>query len=123
MFKHLKAKKAQASTAEYALTFFLVVGVMIAMTIYVRRALQARIRDARIYAVNSVETQVGDRYNGSLYLGYDPYYQNTESTTLRRATLTKQLSKGGRTGLFKKTYNEYREMEIFSNTAPPKEAD
>lgn len=123
MLRNLRKEKAQIVGAEYVLTFFLVVGMMVSMTIYVRRALQARIRDVRIYAVNRVETESGDRYNGHVYLGYDPYYQNTMSNTYRRTEVIKQLSGGGVTGIFTKTYNTYKRVDMFSNTAAPKFSD
>lgn len=123
MFRNLKNKEAQMVGAEYVLTFFIIVGVMISMTIYVRRALQARIRDVRIYAINRVETEAGDYYDGQLYLGYDPYYKNTDGFTIRRSETTKQLSGGGVTGIFTKTMDEYSRVEYFSNTAAPMFAD
>ncbi len=123
MLRNLKNRQAQIVGAEYVLTFFLVVGMMVSMTIYVRRALQARVRDVRIYAVNRVETEVGERYNGHVYLGYDPYYQRTDANTITRSETVKQLSGGGVTGIFTKRHDSYKRVELFSNTAAPTFSD
>ena len=42
------------SLAEYAVTVFLVIATLTAMTVYVQRTFQARMRDARHYMVSTV---------------------------------------------------------------------
>ena len=47
MLRYLKTNKAQAVIGEYVLVFFLAIGMVTAMTIYFKRAVQARIHGAR----------------------------------------------------------------------------
>ena len=83
MFRLLKDNKAQAVMGEYVLTFFLVIGVMSAMTIYLKRALQGQIYSARDEMANMVATRASGQYTGRLYVGYEPYYLNSVSTLNR----------------------------------------
>ena len=50
----MKNQRGTTSLAEYAVTVFLVIAVVTAMTMYVQRTLQARMRDARHYMAKTV---------------------------------------------------------------------
>jgi len=69
--KHLMSKKAQ-STAEYAVLFGLVVGAVITMQVYVKRSLQAKVKDAsklmtdQTGAVEGIDLATTEQY--------EPYY-------------------------------------------------
>ena len=73
--KLLKNKKAQ-NTAEYAILISLVVAGIIAMQTYAQRALQARVRDASQYMVDTIN--LGDKLQQ-----YEPYYLNTSYNVIR----------------------------------------
>jgi hypothetical protein len=73
--KLLKNKKAQ-NTAEYAILISLVVAGVIAMQTYAQRALQARVRDASSFMVNSTKS-IGTTAQ------YEPYYLTTNYTVTR----------------------------------------
>lgn len=89
-------KKAQ-TTAEYAILIALVVGAVVAMQVYVRRGLQARVRDV----VDDVD--VGGQYSSVPGLNniftagdqYEPYYNSSTATTAQTGTDQENLSTGG----------------------------
>lgn len=64
---------------QYALVFFVVIAAVTAMTIYVRRGLQGRIRDARTHMIDTIKTRADI---GDIPLAYEPYYINRESNRL-----------------------------------------
>lgn len=74
MLRLLKNKKAQ-NTMEYALLIAIVIGVFSAMQIYLRRGLQARIRQGADNIPGLVSTQAGSTglFNAS-ETQYEPYY-------------------------------------------------
>ena len=122
MLKHLNDNKAQAIAGEYLLVMFLVVGMVGAMTLYFRRALQARIHDARYGMITTVQDRAGSvsaNFVGNLYRAYEPYYANAMSTVNQQLQSTTRLSEGG---YFRKEYNDYVRVESFSVTAPPANA-
>ena len=73
MFRSLRQNKGQGFAVQYAITFFFVVGVVTAMTVYFKRTIQGRIRDATLYSLMTVD----NAHNGRMYTQYEPYYTNT----------------------------------------------
>ena len=129
MLRRLNNHKAQANVGEYVLIFFLIIGMITAMTIYVRRALQARIFDAtrliknadcfgpgcvpgtkHLYAANML---------GNIVLQYEPYYvlsyADREGDFQQKTTLTD----GSFGGVFSKTVNEVSYFNTISETLSP----
>ena len=93
MLKSIKTNKGQAVMGEYVLTFFLVIGVMTAMTIFLKRAVQARIRDSRQYMDTVVLSETAGVYVARNYQQqYEPYYLNTVGMVSRNSTSRKVLS-------------------------------
>ncbi len=126
MLKRFYNKKAQANFGEYLLTLFLVVGMMTGMTIYVKRALQARYYDARNTMVQTVRDEAAGYYIGEVRTEYEPYYANTEATVERDILSKTELFEGTReksAGIFKKTFNEMTSVQVLSETKPPKDSD
>jgi hypothetical protein len=128
MFKSLKNHRGQATVMEYVMMFFLVSALMAAMSLYVKRAVQARMRDARRYMVLQVNAvYTGNIALGNLTLGYEPYY--LDSVTYRSQDTDDTLSLIGSTlptassGIFQAEYDEVTRSRVFSNTAPPRNAD
>lgn len=78
MFKLIRNNKAQATVGEYVLVFFVVVGVITGMSIFVRRAIQGRIRDAQDTMYRTIEGEVTNTFglgNGLRFRReYEPYY-------------------------------------------------
>ncbi len=126
MLKYLKTNKAQAVMGEYVLVFFVVMGMATAMTIYFKRAVQARIFDARNTMFNIVVNRAQGYYSGNIYaisFEYEPYYGNTVSTIARRENATTELLPGATTGIFRKTFDDVTAVQTQSETAAPREAN
>ena len=105
MLKLLRNKKAQ-NTAEYALLFAVVIGAFSVMQMYMRRGINARIKDG----VNNIPTMVSDQQTANNTGGesitgafsaskqYEPYYVRGGSVNM-----TTQTSEGTETGTIKDT--------------------
>lgn len=123
MLRYLKTNKAQAVVGEYVLVFFLVIGMITAMTIYFKRTVQARIHGARNAMLNIVVDRTAGYYTGDIQSGYEPYYGNTVSTVSRGESATTELLPEATTGIFRKTSDEVTAVQTHSETAPPREAN
>ena len=128
MFKLLRNHRGQTTAMEYVMMFFLVSAMMAAMSLYVKRAVQGRMRDARRYMILQVnEVYTGNIALSNLTLGYEPYYLN--SVTYRGQDTDDTLRLIGSTlptassGIFQAEYNEVTRLRVFANTAPPANAD
>lgn len=82
--KLLKNKKAQ-NTAEYALMIAMVVAAIVAITTYVQRTLQARVRDASQYLVK--QTNFDSSSNSAQY---EPYYLSSSYNVTRDEATTER---------------------------------
>ena len=115
----LRGNKGQSISSEYVLVFFLVVSMMTAMTIYFRRVIQARIKDARFSMVDTVRDRTLDLYSGNTLLRiYEPYYIDTTSNTRTQIEDVERLTTAGQ---YEKNYSELRWMQSVANTASPQE--
>jgi hypothetical protein len=123
MLRYLKNRRAQAVMGEYMVVIFLVLAVIVAMAIYFKRAVQARIHDARDYMVSEVRTRTRGDFNGNLYKEYEPYYSNVAALVARDADYTTRILPGASSGIFQKIVNETTSMQSISQTAPPREFD
>ncbi|MCK5081442.1 MAG: hypothetical protein KAR31_00915 [Candidatus Omnitrophica bacterium] len=121
MLRTLKNKDAQAVMGEYVLVIFLVMAVLIGMTAYFKRSMQARIHDARYYMVNEVRERTADVYVGNLYKEYEPYYGNTVANVSRSIADETRVEPGASSGIFRKSYNEAVSVWVNSQTAPPRD--
>lgn len=115
---------------EYVLLFFLAVGVITAMTVYFKRAVQARIFDARNTMLNTVVLRAGssgyytvDELKSNVLIGYEPYYGNTVARTTYNVDETINLTAGGSTGVFRKDIDNWTNSVVNSETAPPRDAN
>lgn len=69
VFLRVFNRKGQ-SVAEYATLFAIIIGAVVAMQLYVKRALQARQRDSMVHMMrNALGMGGGDKFQ------YEPYYQ------------------------------------------------
>ncbi len=123
MLKYLKDKQAQVMVGEYVMVIFLVLAAMTAITVYFKRAVQARIHDARYYMANEVRQRVGEQFNGTLSGSYEPYYTDTSSTISRGSSQTTSVFPGLSSGIFEESFNEATNVTTFSTTAPPRDGD
>ncbi len=123
MLRYLKTNKAQAVMGEYVMTFFLAVAMVTAMTIYFRRAVQARMHGARNAMLNTVLDRSGTYFTGNILAGYEPYYAQTVSDVRRSEDSETRLLEGGSSGIFQKESDDSTSVTTQSQTAPPKDAN
>lgn len=100
MFRKLNAKRGQ-NTAEYAILIGVIVAAAIAMQIYIRRGMQARIKDAVDFTRTADDDVGGNIFTNSQY---EPYYASTNLETTQTGTTSEQLQLGG--GLVKDAISE-----------------
>lgn len=122
-------KKGQSVLSEYVVIFFLVVTAAVAMAVYVQRALQARVFDARNYAINQVSQECDENClaatGGVIAREYEPYYGNIESNTDRRQQDASAIEGGldKNEGLFHKSIDVMSNTVTTSRQKPPKDAN
>jgi len=92
MLRRLNHKRKGQSTAEYAILIGLVIAAAVAMQIYVKRGLQARVHDASLYLVNQTVETEKDILNRELQ--YEPYYVNSQFTVVRNGSSNIDLKQG-----------------------------
>ncbi|MFC1510574.1 hypothetical protein ACFL49_02830 [Candidatus Omnitrophota bacterium] len=109
--KRLKKKKGQAVSSEYVMVFFLVVASMTTMTVYIRRALQARVFDAR----NKMVEIVAAESEAIVRWEYEPYYSQTDATARRVDSTTKDLNYG----IFTKTVDNWTNVTSEAQVLDP----
>lgn len=115
--------KAQARMTEYAVLIAMVMAVIVTMTVYFKRGLQARIHDARDYMLEEIHSETrGSGFDGNLYVGYEPYYGNTSAIVARDVDDHSLLEPGASSGIFTKNYGLTVRTMANSETAPPREA-
>lgn len=101
MFRLLNKKKGQ-NTAEYAILIGVIVAAAIAMQIYVRRGMQARIKGAVDYSMTADDTGGETIFNESQY---EPYYMESGMETTSQAESSEAMQQGGQ--ITRDITNEY----------------
>ncbi len=91
MLRSFRSKKGQGVTGEYVALIALVSVAITAMTVYVRRTLQARAYDADRYMVTSAASALGN----SIAFEYEPYYKQQASNTDAEKTSQEMGVTGG----------------------------
>lgn len=108
--------------AEYAFVMVIIVSVISVMTIYIQRALQARIRDAR----NTVIKTIANNYNGvanyTIFYEYEPYYTQATTEAVNDSGEQASLLRGGTTGIFLKDFGSTVGVQTNSEQLPPRDA-
>ena len=127
MMRLLKTRQAQANIGEYVLLIFIATAAVTAMSIYVKRALQGRVRDATVVMAKTplkYLTSDGNvfQYNGIMYLAYEPYYENRLAVIEQQTNDTSTLSQGMSSGVFKKNIDQRTYVETYSEQLAPKDA-
>jgi hypothetical protein len=91
MLTRFNRKSRAQSTAEYAILIGLVIAAAVAMQVYVKRGLQARIHDAsRVLVTQTPELDTTDAN-----LQYEPYYLNSSYTVTRGSNSATDLQAAG----------------------------
>ncbi len=113
------SSRGQVSMTEYLVVFFLVVGAIVAGSVFVQRTLQARIHDARDYMIE----EAAKAHEVPIKTEYEPYYGNVASVVARQGDDTTALigSSGG-VGIYRKRVDQEIISNSVSQQAPPREA-
>lgn len=91
MFRMLNQRRAQ-NTAEYAILIGVIVAAAIAMQVYVRRGMQARVKDAVDFS-RTMDDQEGDNvFNATQY---EPYYMDRNLQTGQDSISKEAMREGG----------------------------
>lgn len=123
MLRASKNRKGQVISVEYIVIFSLIIAMMTAMTIYFRRLIQARIRDAGYGMADIVQARTAGYGVNVIYRQYDPYYMNTATLISRDEFSNTKILPGKTSGIFSKQIDDSTSVSVFSQTAPPKDAD
>jgi hypothetical protein len=129
MFRLLKNKNGQGIAVEYAITFFLVMAFMGAITVYFKRAINARLRDSRNYMAQTVYRMVtthptysANAYVGGLWVEYEPYYMDQQVFSDYQTSQTHTESAPGPTGIVQDVFNDMSRSRSLSEQLPPRNA-
>ncbi|MGE5280503.1 MAG: hypothetical protein ACM3L6_07170 [Deltaproteobacteria bacterium] len=103
MFLRGRSKRGQ-NTAEYAILIGVIVAAAIAMQVYIRRGVQARMKDAVDFTLTADDDAGGNVFSGNLQ--YEPYYdQGSNFTTTSTAQTTEEHQLGG--GVVRDSLGQY----------------
>ena len=127
MKKQRRSQSGQSILSEHIMIFFVVIAVVAAITVYVQRALQARIHDARDYVISSVaNSAVCDancvRAAGNITAEYEPYYtqmtvQSQQNNDQSRTSMPGKAMVIG--AIYGKSFNEATQTGSVSCQQPP----
>ncbi|MFA5092496.1 MAG: hypothetical protein WC543_00930 [Candidatus Omnitrophota bacterium] len=85
----LKQKNLGQSTAEYAIVIGLVIAAVVAMQIYVKRGLQAKMRDAVMVKGDGADTLMTNE-------AYEPDYSSSSMDIVRTAAESTEMADQGK---------------------------
>ena len=90
MFIRFNRKSRAQSTAEYAILIGLVIAAAVAMQVYVKRGIQARVHDAsKLLVTQTPELDTAEN------LQYEPYYLSSEFQVTRTTNAVATLGQTG----------------------------
>ena len=122
----LNLNKAQLISSEYVLTYVLVVVTLSAMGVYIKRAIQGRVRDANRHVLNRMSEKGFTNPGGmNIWAQYEPYYLKSEAVRGFQGDTKKNLVPvvPGETGIFRENTQEDRDTTSSGSQLPPKDAD
>jgi len=128
MAKQRRSHSGQSILSEQMMIFFIVIGVVVAVTVYVQRTFKARIHDAQDFMINSVADNNVCDANCLMATGnkisneYEPYYQQltAQSQMQREQDLTAAQGNANVIGaVYRKFFNQEIQTSSFSNQLPP----
>ena len=101
----IKLKKAQ-STAEYAILISVIVGAALAMQVYIKRSLQAKMHDAGVALTDVSDDITGDGVVLGTMKQYEPYYAEQRLSNVDRETVAGSTAETGVGGLLDRTSDQ-----------------
>lgn len=128
MFQTLKNFHGQGFMVQYAMTFAIVLAVVLAMMTYFKRVVQSRIAGLRDYAGDEIDAVLNDNtlnLIGNFKRQYEPYYQQTQAEKTFTGTVIDREQGGiGPGSIHSKEYQDYRtQAKMLTNQLSPKDAD
>lgn len=120
--------KGQSVMSEYVMVFFLVIGALVAITVFVQRALEARMHDARNYMINAITDSGACNANcvaaagGNIFYEYEPYYAVSIADARRNASDTMGTTSGNPQSIgavYTKQVRESTSSNSISDQLPP----
>ena len=100
MLQRFYSRKGQGISAEYVLLISLVALGIMAMTVYVRRTLQGRMRDANNEAIKRSSAVLGK----PVQFDYEPYYVESTTNTDASSVYEETNEEAGGFGFTRKTF-------------------
>jgi len=125
MSKERRFECGQAILSEYVMIFFVVIAAIVAMTVFVQRSLNARIHDARdfaISAVNGVCDANCQEAAGNVTYEYEPYYTQLTAQSQQNQEQTFWATNGSANiigAVYGKIVNEATQANAVSGQLPP----
>jgi len=128
MAQIMTGNKGQSSLPEYVATFFIVIAAVVAMTVYIQRSIQARIKDSRDHMVSVAAGECGPDCRAAAGISgsgipreYEPYYGRVDSRTSRNSSVNADLAGGADRAdrQFYKNTEETVETTSTSSQLPP----
>ena len=83
------------STAEYAIVFGVVLAALVAMQVYVKRGVNARLKDVSDSAVTTMWNKLGKGAPVANDLQYEPYYTASDYTVTQATARKESVLTGG----------------------------
>ncbi|MBF0479877.1 MAG: hypothetical protein HQL26_10380 [Candidatus Omnitrophica bacterium] len=123
MLKIKKNLNGQILASEYVVVFSVVVGMIVAMTVFVKRSFQARLIDSRDYMIRTVKTQTrGVNLAGNIQAEYEPYYIKQVRLSGSSQNEQSQILPGSQNGVFIKSFSQQYSESKNVIYLPPAEA-
>ena len=113
MLRWFNSRRGQ-NTAEYAILIGVIVAAAIAMQLYIRRGMQARVKDAVDYTKTGVNT-TGDYACLFQSAQYEPYYMNTTYDTVQQGTTNETAIAGGMQRSYVDTTTQRVGNQVYAN--------
>lgn len=110
----IKMKEAQ-STAEYAILISVIVGAALAMQVYIKRSLQAKMHDAGVALTDVSADITGDGVVLGTLKQYEPYYAEQRLSDVDRNTTTASSATTSEGGALAR--NSEQDIEVSSGAA------
>ena len=95
--RNLELRRRGQTTAEYAIMIGVVIGALVAMQVYVRRGVNARLKDASDSAGDAVIANLTSVTNPTSkeHFQYEPYYASSDYTVGQETKQEQETKTGG----------------------------
>ncbi len=116
MVKKRCSEKGQIISGEYVVASVLMIAALVSMSVYFRRALQARVHDTQLYAINEASTALYGSGGNKIPPQYEPYYTKSYAQIDSYQRDNSFFFNGG---MVNKTINTEQGMTVFSKQLEP----